>query len=370
MEIIIGGDFYPGRRWENKILDNPKSIWSDEVMGFLKNADFRILNLETPLTYSDTPIHKIGPNLRCSPKIIDSLKFADINMVTLANNHVFDYGKEGLNDTTNHLKKNEIDFIGVGEHKYAARKSVKILDDIVFLNFCQNEWGVADENSPGYNKFDLIDIVNDINYYKNQEYFVVLILHYGHEGYELPSPSMVKKFRFLGDQGADLIINHHSHFSSGYEIYNDTHIFYSLGNMLFDSNNKDDRWFKTFLLKVNIENKIFKSFKIFPICNYIKDGFIRTLDSKDEAIFISNLDKLNEVICNETKLNESWSKEIERVRTSYFVNLKMKNKYFLPLANRSNFIKKIIDNDNNLMMLKNYINCDSHLEVIQSLLKL
>ena len=75
MEVVFGGDFYPGRRWEEKIINNAASIWSEEVVSFFHEADLRIVNLETPLTLSNIPIKKIDNDSSGSlPRISDGIK--------------------------------------------------------------------------------------------------------------------------------------------------------------------------------------------------------------------------------------------------------------------------------------------------------
>ena len=209
MKVVFGGDFYPGYRWESIIIKNPNSIWSNEVKDFINNSDLRIVNLETPLTSSKNPIKKLGPNLKCSPKTIYSLKSGGINLVTLANNHVFDYGKEGFKSTINVLNENKINYIGVGSDITNASNSYYVKDNVVFLNYGNNEWGTATEKDEGYNGYSIIDIHTKIKEFKNKGYFICLILHAGHELYSLPSPQMVKEFRYVVDIGANLIVTHH-----------------------------------------------------------------------------------------------------------------------------------------------------------------
>ena len=164
MDIIVGGDFYPGRRWESQIINEPSSIWSEEILEYFEDADFRIINLEAPLTNSKDAIDKVGPSLKCNPKVIDTLKVANIDLVTLANNHIYDYGEKGLYDTIEVLKSHKIGHIGVGKNLKDASKNSKVINDVVILNYCHNEWGVAENNKSGYNSYSIIDIVNQITF--------------------------------------------------------------------------------------------------------------------------------------------------------------------------------------------------------------
>jgi len=102
MRIVVTGDFCPNFRLENALLTKP-----DWVLGDLKDiiacSDLAILNLECPLTSSETPIIKTGPALKANLKFGRIIKSLGFNMVTLANNHIMDFGEKGLEDTLKNL---------------------------------------------------------------------------------------------------------------------------------------------------------------------------------------------------------------------------------------------------------------------------
>ncbi len=368
MEIVFGGDFFPGRRWENKIIENPNSIWSEDVLEFIDAADLRVVNLETPLTKTGSPIDKIGPNLKCHPNVVKSLKSANINLVSLANNHIYDFGHKGLINTMDILNDNNINFIGVGNNIQDAKKSVRVADDVVFLNYSQNEWGVATDTSSGFNGYSIIDIVQQIKEHKSKNKFVCLILHRGHEHFSYPSPEMVKEYRFFVDNGADLIISHHSHFYSGYEKYKSGHIFYGLGNMLFDSKTKDPRWYESFLLKIKIKNKLISKFELLPINHYYKMGKINSTLKPDQ--FFKNIKKINNIISNPKKLYEKWAEHLNYMEASYAINLSNKSKYRLALVNRFPLLKNLlIPKLKTKLTYRNFFECEAHSELIKDLFK-
>ena len=123
---------------------------------------------------------------------------------------------------------------------------------IAIINFCENEWSIAEEDSAGANPMDFIDNANQIREAKAVHDKV--IVHGGHEYYNLPSPRMQKQFRFYADQGADIVIGHHTHCISGNEVYNGVPIYYSLGNFLFTKNNTNEDWYTGLLLQVDIKS--------------------------------------------------------------------------------------------------------------------
>ncbi len=110
MNILIAGDFFISDKYKDQCLIDRR------IEDLFASVDYRIINLEAPITNKDDPknkILKIGPHLRSSEDtVIPYLKQLHIDMVTLANNHILDYGEQGLIDTFHALKKNNIDRVG------------------------------------------------------------------------------------------------------------------------------------------------------------------------------------------------------------------------------------------------------------------
>src|SRR5690606_34911013 len=123
---------------------------------------------------------------------------------------------------------------------------------IAIINIAENEWASATDTSAGANGMDLIDDVKSIQEAKSQSDFVLVIVHGGHEYYNLPSLRMQKQYRFYIDNGADLVVGHHSHCISGMETYKNKKIYYSLGNFLFTKPSVFKGWYNGLILEVII----------------------------------------------------------------------------------------------------------------------
>ena len=116
ISLLIGGDFVPQARVADLLNQgNFKQVF-DDVRLVTANADYSICNLEAPIPTSAEcqAIAKAGPNLKTNLTAIDALKYAGFNAVTLANNHLRDYGDMGVSDTLFHLTRNGIDTVGAG----------------------------------------------------------------------------------------------------------------------------------------------------------------------------------------------------------------------------------------------------------------
>ena len=114
INIIITGDFCPHKRVEQAFLNKEFENVFNGFEKIAEDCDLSITNLECPLTLSNIPIAKTGPNLKAHPDCINGIKFGGFNVVTLANNHIMDYGEQGLIDTINACTKNNINFVGAG----------------------------------------------------------------------------------------------------------------------------------------------------------------------------------------------------------------------------------------------------------------
>jgi poly-gamma-glutamate synthesis protein (capsule biosynthesis protein) len=111
VKIFISGDFCPARRAVDLLRqDNAaKSVFGD-FCEIIQDADISITNLECPLTRSNDGIKKIGPNLKAPSEIATLLESAGFDLVTLANNHIYDYGQQGLCDTLEALQRAHLSY--------------------------------------------------------------------------------------------------------------------------------------------------------------------------------------------------------------------------------------------------------------------
>lgn len=180
IKILITGDFAPTLRVADAIQKGDYESLFGEVKPLIQEVDYSITNMEAPLIGSGTPIAKTGPNLKASCKSVEALKYAGFDMVTLANNHIMDYGSEGLFSTMEICRKNNIEDIGAGRNaeeakqiKYVTLKGKKI----AFINVAENEWSTTDSNKPGANALNEVLIYYQIQEAKQQANYTILIIH-------------------------------------------------------------------------------------------------------------------------------------------------------------------------------------------------
>jgi poly-gamma-glutamate synthesis protein (capsule biosynthesis protein) len=261
------------------------------------------------------------------------LQQLDINMVTLGNNHIMDYGEAGFAHTVSFLNEHKISYVGGGINLIEAKKP-RILDinglSIGILNFAENEWSIAGENRAGANPLDIVDNVSQIKSLKMMCDKVICIIHGGHEMYSLPSPRMVKQYHFYADSGADVIIGHHTHCILPYEVYRSVPIIYGLGNFIFTIPSQYSDWYTGGVLELEIKDSKPIEFKLF---------FVKQDDMSFSAHLMGGLQKreLEQKIENQCCILQSedllmakW-KELVREKSSYYIN---NFKHIFPFCNR------------------------------------
>lgn len=255
--MIIVGDLVPINEDEkNFISGSIESNIDEEIMEFFKMSKYRICNLEAPLTKEDKYISKCGPNLKINPDCIVGLKKLKIDMVTLANNHILDYGEKGLKDTIELLDRNRIAYCGAGKDLLESEKPLFfIIGGKKVGIFCcaESEFSIATEESAGAYGFDplyTLDVISDI---KKQCDYLIILHHGGKEFYRYPSPELVKTCTRMVDKGANLVICQHSHCIGCEMDYKSAKIIYGQGNFLFNRKH-DEFWDSGLIVKISFND--------------------------------------------------------------------------------------------------------------------
>jgi len=194
-----------------------------------------------------------------------------------------------------------------------------------------------------------------------------VIVHAGNEFYELPSPRTKKLYRTLIDMGADAIISHHTHAFSGYEIYNNSPIFYGLGNFIYDWPGKvQSGWNAGYLVRLNISDKI--DFEIIPIKqNSEKPGLFR-LNEQESRAFFEKIERLNRIISDDRSLEDEYGKYCHSVQPMYDAFIEPYFGKYITALRKRGFFPKLMSRRKRLLLL-NLIRCESHREVLLRILK-
>lgn len=203
-----------------------------KVAHIFEESDLTIANLENAFTLENKKAEKYdyGNNywFKGDPKYANILKEANIDAVSLSNNHTYDFGQKGYDDTKETLENLGIGYFGYDDLYETNVKGI----NIGFVGF--NELG---EYEQGTDKEELkADIENKIKLLKNNNDFVIATFHWGKEYVHEHNETQRDLAYFTIDCGADFIIGTHPHVIQGIEKYNGKYIIYSLGNFCFGGN--------------------------------------------------------------------------------------------------------------------------------------
>lgn len=368
MKVLVAGDYFPRRRVQ-ELLDKKDYSFLDEVRPFTEKADYSIVNFEGCIAdLSDTPIKKVGPNLRCDIRSIEALKESGFDCFTLANNHFRDYGSIGVYKTIKACDKYCVDYVGGGNNLQEAEQILyKNLagKTLAVINFCETEFSIASNQLGGSAPLNPVKNYYAIQEAKQNADYVLVIIHGGPEVYSYPTPRMKSTYRFFVDAGADAVVNHHQHCISGYETYHGKPIFYGLGNFCFDWVTESVRWWEEGFIAIIDFNRDTINFEIAPYMQFSDDPKVSFKSAQKD--FYERIEDINRIISDDRLLELKFSEWSAKNRTISI---------FEPYSSRiakGLYARKMLPsflNAKKLRILLNMIRCESHYEALLTSLNL
>lgn len=312
ISVLFAGDYHIYGKYDKFITANPKHQLFDKTLtSLISSSDLSVFNLEDPISDIKQGVIKYGPHGVGSKESLYPIKKAGFNLATFATNHTYDMGDEGIVTTITECKNNGIDVVGAGlnirEAKNIYYRNINSIK-IAVLNFTRIEYNIVTKNHGGANPLDTIDNTRDIIEAKTNSDFVFVVVHEGLDVQSIPYPNLVKQMRFYADMGADAIILHHSRVISGYEVYNETPIFYGIGNIIHLTDNKNEHEGLIVNFSVTSDKKL--SFEIIPLELEKENVFVVKACGIREAEIIRKVNHLSEIIKCDKKLNKEWERFI------------------------------------------------------------
>jgi poly-gamma-glutamate synthesis protein (capsule biosynthesis protein) len=354
-------------------MSGKKEFLDANLKKIIQDSDLAICNFEAPIRHENMQaIKKAGPHVYQSSNSISYIKHSGFNYVSLANNHIYDYGDDALKATIDELHKYNINYIGAGvdfDEAYQTKVFEKNGIKVGLLAACESEFGCLYEKQKrgGYAWLFHSLIEDNVEKLKQRCDFVVCVAHAGVEEIDVPIKEWRDRYRRLCDIGVDVILGHHPHVPQGYEEYGRSLIFYSLGNFYFDTvgyeNKSDDSY------SVLLEFEKFSTPKYQIIYHKKIDGITSLVDKKQVSF---DLDSLNNLLgSGYEKLNNELS--IELFKEYYYDYYKIALGKLPKKSKLSTKIKWFIKvlffptrglENRNLLLLHN-IRIDSHRFVVQ-----
>lgn len=369
IQIAILGDINTDWGWRNCFDAEDAATVFGDVLPALKNCDYAVANLELPLTNSNEASVKTGPCLRGKPADIRVLKQAGISAVSLANNHILDFGAQGLLDTLAAAKSEDFSTFGAGKNAEEAAKPLFVEIKgwkIGFQSFAEEEFNIAYENTPGANLFDPYYSLNQIRHTKKQCDYLVVLYHGGIEHYEYPSLLLQKKCRAMVRAGADLVLCQHSHCIGTEETYEGATILYGQGNAIFGRRNKL-RWDTGLLVTVDLtEESKTVSYRVFEA----GQNGISFVSGERNAARLQKLAVQSDCLNDPIELKSKWDAFCKEQAPEYLPELfgwgRVGGKLNRMLKGKP--IKHLISRKQKMITM-NLVRCDAHRDVVQTILE-
>lgn len=254
------GDIMLGRFVAEKYAEKPYQLISDDLIRTVKEADVRLANLESPISSKESE-----DSLRFSANadILEQFKWVDC--FSLSNNHINDFGTQGMDETLAALDAKHITHNGLYREKYEPfliendgdKIAVITCADMMNYEFSEDcPYKTLRVNNPS-------GISRVIQQYKKGGYFVILYAHVGMLFTRFPNPVIRDFIHKMVDEGVDCVVTAHPHCLGGYEYYKSRLIVYSLGDFLMDGASLRRR--KAGVLKLSIDNHQIIKWSILPV---------------------------------------------------------------------------------------------------------
>ncbi len=372
LRILVTGDFCPTGGIERLCLEQRFDQVYGNVLPILKNKDLSITNLECPLTDTLAPINKTGPNLVADPKCAQAIKYGGFDIVSLANNHILDQGEKGLQDTLQACEKYGLRTVGAGENLTSALQPLFITvknKKIAVLNFAEHEFSIAAINKAGAAPLNPVRNYYQILEAKRTADIVIVIIHGGSELYPLPSPRMVETYRFFADLGATAVIGHHTHCSSGFEIFNGVPIFYSLGNFLFDWKNMNyTPWYEGYFIKLTVTGNKVTDIALTPYFQCKGSPGLELMDADNSARFLGEIEEYSSIIHDSDMLEAKWH-SFCKSRRLYYLSTVLSLNLFQRQLLKKNLLTRFYLKKAKLINILNIFRCQAHRNVATDVIK-
>jgi len=286
--VVAGGDVTLGHHYEEWVDGlRAKGVSGPAVdgYGFLQvkplfaGADLVVVNLECPFTERGAPIPK-NFNFRARLSTVQVLVEAGVKVVSLANNHLMDYGPEGVADTLATLDAAGIAHFGAGRNLAEARKPAIVEVGglkIAFLGYLilgakhpepEVVWATETRAGvPGHpSDWTVVETMvrEDVAAARKEADLVVPFFHWGREGSKGPDAYQLQLARAAVESGAAVVLGSHPHVLHGMELQGRVPVFYSLGNLVFGGNwNPRDK--DSVLVRMRLDRRGYLGSELFPL---------------------------------------------------------------------------------------------------------
>ncbi len=291
--LLFAGDLFLTDLLQEKYDKNGISAAAtSELLEITRGADVFMLNEEFPFGTTGEAAEDKQYTFRVDPKYVSVLPQLGADIVTLANNHMLDYGREPLTETLSALDQNGILHVGAGQNleEAAALQTIEAGGRTIgFLGATrvipEHSWTASKSNSGLFTTYDPAKLVAAIQAAKQTCDYVVVYVHWGIERSTEPEDYQQTLAHQYIDAGADAVIGAHPHVLQGIEYYDGKPIFYSLGNFIFAN-----RSYETMMAELTVTDSGV-GVRVIPCVS--TSNQMELMESGQQAGFYSSLQELS-----------------------------------------------------------------------------
>ncbi|WP_332476410.1 CapA family protein [Leptospira ainlahdjerensis] len=314
LKVLAGGDVMFNWGIRDTIQKHGEIAPVEGLKTLFGEADFRMVNLETPVVASKTEESKKAYIFTAHERDMESLKFLGVDLVFLGNNHSFDHGPKGMVETLSILKKNNILNVGAGKKMPEVfgplSLSLKGTDlRIHSVTAIAESAHYATAVKAGVAPFLLPSL--QASFFERRATrsnaappVRIVSLHWGVEYSPFPTEDQRKIAHALIDSGVKVVIGHHPHIPQGIEVYRGGVILYSLGNLIFGSRNS---YLNHNLIAIlHIRKNVLEMVELVPIFGKFQkeDHKIRPVLGKEAREFLQEIAVLSGELGTELRVEE------------------------------------------------------------------
>lgn len=243
IKLAFVGDTMLDRGVKNSVYNNFAGDYRQlftKVKGKLSAYDVLFANLEGPISVNGEDVGGIY-SFRSEPQVATALKDSGFDIFSVANNHIYNYGRAAFVDTLNILSDAGLNYVG-GGFAGAEAYGGKIMNingvRIAYLAFSEFPAGgiISSSTDSGMAVISEKNVRENVFRARKNADLVIVSYHFGDEYETRPNDYQRKYAELAIEDGADLVVGHHPHVVEGLEQYKGVYIIYSLGNFIFDQN--------------------------------------------------------------------------------------------------------------------------------------
>jgi len=318
MKLLICGDTVPTKLNQDLFQKGDVDTLFGDIAPLFRSADRVLINLECALTESEKAIPKFGPNLKGPVESAQTLHQAGVTDCGLSNNHTFDFGIEGFEDTIRLIGEAGMNVTGTGANESDSRKPLLIpvgSKTLAVIAVCEHEYTYALENQTGARPFDPFETLTDV-YDAKQKYDYVIVTYHGAKEYcRYPSPRLMRACRAMVHMGADAVLCQHSHIIGCMENYENGVILYGQGNFHFVDHHDGAAWNSGLIAQfVFDEEKGGFNFSLIPVVG--KGPGVCLASAEEKASILQQMQERNQMLADGTWI-EGWRDFCQSVKPSY-----------------------------------------------------